>query len=132
MYHQYPPYRPIRTAKKSRPRAALFCGAYIAPFFSLLRRSAPKETLGLSKKLAALRVRSHPPGSPQYACSCVGGFCQSVPQLPASERILSGVSVGHCFILRGCPTVMCLRLVVERVVVGHFGGIRISQASLTN
>ena len=36
--------------------AALFCGAYPAHLFSLLCRSAPKETLGLSKKWAALRA----------------------------------------------------------------------------
>ncbi len=37
---------PIRTAKKSRQMAALFCGAYIAPFFSSLRERAHYHSLG--------------------------------------------------------------------------------------
>ena len=53
---------PIRTAKKSRPVAALFCGAYIAHLFSLLRKRAHYHSLG------GPPGRSHPPGSPQMYC----------------------------------------------------------------
>ena len=43
--------RATRTRTRKGGRNAPF------PFFNLLRRSAPKETLGLSKKWAALRDR---------------------------------------------------------------------------
>ena len=45
-YHTIPGDSPIRTAKKSRPVAALFCSAYLAHLFSSLRERAHYHSLG--------------------------------------------------------------------------------------
>ena len=45
-YHTIPGDSPIRTAKKSRLVATLFCGAYSAHLFSLLRKRAHDHELG--------------------------------------------------------------------------------------
>ena len=55
-------WRPSGTALtlRVRPNGAIESMTPLFPFFSLLRKHAPYG------RLAALRDRSHPPGSPQY------------------------------------------------------------------
>ena len=51
--------------------------------------------------------------------------CQSVTQVTARERILSGVCGGHTLGRRGCNTTNPATLVLRGVGVGHFD-VRVS------
>ena len=78
---------PIRTAKKRVANAALFFVVRSTFFYFATRKRF------ISFRLAALRVRSHPPGSPRYDCDGKGADPNPSLQVFEAELKEDGVVV---------------------------------------